>query len=79
MFATEVFARYAARFSEEPLSDDVLHHAKRAVVDWYASLYPGLVAPAVLALDLVLADDLDRGAARLSLGRAATPMRVETS
>jgi len=73
MFATEVFARYAARFSEEPLSDDVLHHAKRAVVDWYASLYPGLDAPAVQALELVLADDLDRGAARLSLGRAATP------
>jgi len=73
MLATEVFARYAAQFCDEPLSDDVLHHAKRAVVDWYASLYPGLDAPVVQALELVLADDLDRGAARLALGRAAAP------
>jgi 2-methylcitrate dehydratase PrpD len=73
MLATEVFARYAARFHNEPLSDDVLHHAKRAVVDWHASLYPGLDAASVLALEAVLADDLDRGAARLARGRAATP------
>lgn len=73
MVATETFARYAARFRDEPLPADVLHHAKRAVIDWYASLYPGLDAPAVLALERVLADDLDRGAARLARGRAATP------
>jgi 2-methylcitrate dehydratase PrpD len=73
MLATEVFARYAARFHNEPLSDDVLHHAKRAVVDWHASLYPGLDAASVLALEAVLADDLDRGAACLARGRAATP------
>ncbi|WP_280151847.1 MmgE/PrpD family protein [Piscinibacter sp. XHJ-5] len=73
MSATEVLARYAARSSDETLSGHVLHHAKRAVVDWYASLYPGLDAPAVQALESVLADDLDRGAARLALGRAATP------
>lgn len=73
MFATEVFARHAARFRAEPLSADVLHHAKRAVIDWYASLYPGLEAPAVQGLEAVLADDLDRGAARLARGRTATP------
>jgi 2-methylcitrate dehydratase PrpD len=43
------------------------------VVDWYASLYPGLNAPAVQALEAVLSDDLDRGSARLARGRAATP------
>lgn len=73
MFATEVFARYAARSRDEPLPDEVLHHARRAVIDWYASLYPGLAAPAVRALEEVLADDLDRGDARLAGGRAATP------
>jgi 2-methylcitrate dehydratase PrpD len=73
MAATEVFARFAVRYRDEPLSAQVLHHAKRAVVDWYASLYPGLDAPAVLALQGVLADDLDRGAARLARGRVATP------
>jgi len=73
MFATEVFARYAERFRGEALPTDVLHHAKRAVIDWYASLYPGLDTPAVQALETVLADDLDRGAARLARGRASTP------
>ena len=70
MFATEVFALHAARFRDEPLSADVLHHAKRAVIDWYASLYPGLDAPAVQGLEAVLSDDLDRGAARLARGVA---------
>ena len=58
---------------DEPLPAEVLHHAKRAVIDWYASLYPGLDAPAVLALEAVLTDDLDRGTARLARGRAVTP------
>lgn len=73
MFATEVFARHAARFRAEALGADVLHHAKRAVIDWYASLYPGLDAPAVRGLEAVLSDDLDRGASRLARGRPATP------
>jgi 2-methylcitrate dehydratase PrpD len=50
-----------------------MHHAKRAVIDWHAALYPGLDAPAVRALEAVLAEDLDRGNARLVRGRAATP------
>ncbi|WP_418316145.1 MmgE/PrpD family protein [Piscinibacter sakaiensis] len=73
MFATEVLACYAARCRDEPLPAEVVHHAKRAVIDWHAALYPGLDAPAVRALIAVLADDLDRGAARLAGGRAATP------
>jgi len=73
MYATEVFARYAAESRGESLDAKVLHHAKRAVIDWYASLYPGLETPAVRALELVLTDDLDRGSARLVRGRAATP------
>jgi len=73
MYATEVFARYATSSRGESLDAEVLHHAKRAVIDWYASLYPGLETPAVRALELVLTDDLDRGSARLVRGRAATP------
>lgn len=73
MVATEVLARYAVRSRSEPLPAEVVHHAKRAVIDWYAALYPGLDAPAVRALEGVLADDLDRGTARLARGRAATP------
>lgn len=72
MHATQTFARYAAEFQARPLSDDVLHHAKRAVIDWYASLFPGLDVDPVPRLEVVLADDLDHGRARLARGRAAT-------
>lgn len=72
MYATEVFARYAAEFRQQPLAEEVLHHAKRAVIDWYASLFPGLDTDAVHLLEQTLAEDLDRGRARLAQGRAAT-------
>jgi 2-methylcitrate dehydratase PrpD len=72
MFATQVFARYAAAFAGQALQAEVMHHAKRAVVDWYASVYPGLSREPVKMLEEVLAEDLDRGSARLILGRAAT-------
>ena len=72
MFATEVFARFAHQSAQRALPADVLHHAQRAVIDWYASLYPGLAMPAVQVLEATLAEDLDRGDARLALGRVAT-------
>ena len=72
MHATEVFARYAAEFRRQPLSEDVLHHAQRAVIDWYASLFPGLATAPVRLLEEALTEDLDRGKARLAQGRAAT-------
>ena len=56
----------------QPMAPEVLHHAKRAVIDWYAALLPGaVVAPATL-LEKALAEELDRGGARLALGRKAT-------
>jgi 2-methylcitrate dehydratase PrpD len=64
-YATQVLARFAAEQAARPLTSDVIHHAQRAVMDWYASLLPGLAAPALRVLEQVLADDLDRGPARL--------------
>ena len=72
MHAIEVFARYAAGFRTQELSAEVVHHAKRAVIDWYASLFPGLGTAPVQQLEDVLADDLDHGRACLVGGRAAT-------
>lgn len=72
---TEVLARFAVDFASHALPAEVIHHAERAVMDWYASLYPGLGTAAVKALEAVLVDDLDHGAARLvgrGVGRAAT-------
>ena len=69
---TQQLAEYAVKEQKSKLTDHVLHHAKRAVIDWYAALLPGsLVAPATV-LEQALADDLDRGNARLATGRRAT-------
>jgi 2-methylcitrate dehydratase PrpD len=65
-------ADYAIKEQTSSLPTEVVHHAKRAVIDWYASLLPGsIVAPATL-LELAFAEDLDRGRARLARGRRAT-------
>lgn len=72
MHTVQVFAHFASEFSKASLSAEVAHHAQRAVVDWYASIYPGLDTPAVQALTQTMAEDLDRGAAQLVQGRKAT-------
>lgn len=75
MHATQTLARLAVEFAHRPLPADVAHAAQRAVLDWFASVYPGLDMQAVRLLEQVLADDLDRGPARLvgqGEGRAAT-------
>ena len=72
MYVSETLGQFGARFHQHTVSTDVLHHAKRAVVDWYAALIAGYgMAPTPL-LEAAMADDLDRGCARLALGRPAT-------
>ena len=45
----EQLADYAIREQTSKLPPQVIHHAKRAVIDWYAALLPGsVVNPAVL-------------------------------
>lgn len=72
MHVTERLAHGAVAVRAEPLPAQVLHHAKRAVIDWHAAVFPGYATPAVQRLLLVLAEDLDRGTAWLSTGRVAT-------
>src|SRR5688572_4823885 len=68
----EKIAEYAVREQASELPPAAIHHAKRAVIDWYASLLPGSrVAPAV-QLEQALADEMDHGRARLASGRRAT-------
>jgi 2-methylcitrate dehydratase PrpD len=72
MHVVERYADFAVGFRQKPLQGEVLHHAKRAVIDWYAAAHPGaVVAPATL-LEASLKEELDRGNARLLLGRQAT-------
>jgi 2-methylcitrate dehydratase PrpD len=68
----EKIADYAVKEQTSSFSPMSIHHAKRAVIDWYAALLPGsLVAPAIL-LEQAFSEDLDRGRARLARGRRAT-------
>jgi len=65
-------AEFAEAYRGRPIAPQVLHHAKRAVIDWHAALFPGAgVAPASL-LERALAGELDRGEARLALGKRAS-------
>jgi 2-methylcitrate dehydratase PrpD len=72
MYVVERFAGFAESFRTRPLAPLVLHHAKRAVIDWYAALLPGAVLPPATLLARALAEELDRGKARLAMGRHAT-------
>ena len=72
MYVAERFAAFAQEFRSQKLESNVLHHAKRAVIDWHAALYPGaVVAPATL-LEKALAEELGQGDAFLALGKRAT-------
>lgn len=62
---------FAQALASCALPPEVLHHAKRAVIDWTACTVAGAgVAPATLMAQ-AYADELDQGPARLILGRAA--------
>jgi len=65
-------ADYAVREQTSKLPQNVIHHAKRAVIDWYAALLPGSIVTPATVLEQALAEDLDRGNARLATGRRAT-------
>lgn len=72
MTVAEKFAEFGASLHSSPLSPEVIHHAKRAVIDWCAALVPGAVTAPATLLETALHEDLDRGTAHLALGRPAT-------
>lgn len=72
MTVAQTFASFATALRHAPIDPEVVHHAKRAIVDWYAALLPGAIEPPPTLLERALKEDLDRGGARLALGRAAT-------
>ena len=72
MHVVERCAAWAARFRKQPMPSEVVHHARRAAIDWHAAVYPGAIMPPASLLERALAGELDRGEARLALGRQAT-------
>jgi len=73
MHLVERFADWAVGFRSRVLSPEVVHHARRAVIDWHAALYPGAVVPPATLLEKAFRAELDQGEAQLALGRRATP------
>lgn len=60
------FARYAQLEAGRPLAPEVTHHAKRALIDWFSALFPGIgVAPGVQLMKA--------HAAELGHGRSSLP------
>jgi len=57
MQLVERFADWAVGFRNQSLSRDVVHHARRAVIDWHAALYPGLVVPPVTLMKKAFAGE----------------------
>ena len=72
MTVIESFAAWAVRERTAVIRPEVLHHTRRAVIDWFAALLPGgIIAPATL-LEKTFAEDIGRGKARLVSGQLAT-------
>jgi len=59
MHLVERFADWAVSFREKPLSAPVLHHARRAVIDWHAALVPGMVVPPVTLMKKAFAGEAE--------------------
>jgi len=57
MHLVERFADWAVAFRNTPLSREVVHHARRAVIDWHAALHPGMVVPPVTLLQKAFAGE----------------------
>ena len=72
MHIVEQFAHWAVTTRNQPMSPDVAHHTKRAIVDWFAALWPGAVIAPATMFEVALADELGHGKARLALGGLAT-------
>ena len=75
MRVVERLAAFAEGYRTRPIEPQVLHHAKRAVIDWHAALYPGSVVPPATLLVRALAGEIGRegdgNEARLADGRPA--------
>jgi len=72
MRVVERLAEFAQEQRARPIGPQVLHHAKRAVIDWHAAVFPGAVVPPATLLERALVDEIGRGEARLALGKPAS-------
>ena len=72
----ERFGSWAADWRSQPISKDVAHHARRAVIDWHAALLPGLAVPPATMLKKALNANDPRTVALIN-GSAAHTVEVD--
>jgi 2-methylcitrate dehydratase PrpD len=78
MHLVERFADWAVAFRAQPLSKEVVHHARRAVIDWHAALFPGLVVPPVTLMKKAFAAEPESPRLKALLeGAAAHTVEVD--
>ncbi len=65
----EAFAQWAVASRAAAPAADVMHHAKRAVIDWYAAVLPGAVVPPATLLEKAFRQEIGEGPAALMSGR----------
>ena len=76
MHVVERFAKWAADWRSQPISKEVAHHARRAVIDWHAALLPGLAVPPATLLKKAL-NAIDPRTVALINGSAAHTVEVD--
>ena len=76
MHVVERYATWACGWRAQHIPLEVSHHARRAVIDWHAALYPGLVVPPATLLKRAFSDDTARTRALIN-GSAAHTVEVD--
>jgi len=76
MRVVERFAAWAAGWRAQPVSSEVAHHARRAVIDWHAALLPGSIVPPATLLKRALTGNDARTVALIN-GSAAHTVEVD--
>src|SRR5919206_2779595 len=76
MHVVERYADWACSWRAQPIPQEVAHHARRAVIDWHAALYPGLIVPPATLLRRAFADENPRTVALIN-GSAAHTVEVD--
>jgi len=80
MYVVERCAAWAEQWRTQPIPPEVLHHARRAVIDWHAALLPGAIVPPATLLKKAFAEEFERGYPRtlaLINGTAAHTVEVD--
>ena len=69
-------ARYAIEERTRSLPEEIFHHAKRAVIDWFAATAQGSLIMPATGLTKALSEDVGRGSARLFPSGTPTTLRA---